>query len=354
VSATTPEQARAQYPVFQRIAYLNAGSVGPLAQSTHDAIQARQRDALTRGRGSTAAHADYQDLMDAAVAMTATAIGVRADRVVLTASTTEGCNIVLGAMRLGPGDQVVTTDNEHPGLTAPLAASGVELRVARVVDRPASEALQAILEQVTPTTRLIAMSHVGWLNGQILPISEVKRATGLPVLVDGAQATGAIPVDAEPVDFYTVSCQKWLCGPETTGALYIREPERWTPRLAGYSASHAEGIDRYRIIHHSVATLAGLRAALESHPQWRHQRAAEMTERCRTMLSKRHHVISEPGQGTLLSVVAPGDPEACVTRALDQGVVIRSLPDRPWLRVSCGYWTSDDDLERLARALNRS
>ena len=84
---------------------------------------------------------------------------------------------------------------------------------------------------MTPRTRLIALSAVSWFDGKVFPWRELREATGVPVLVDGAQSAGAIEVDATGADFYTVSAQKWLCGPDATGALYVREPEALPPRL---------------------------------------------------------------------------------------------------------------------------
>ncbi len=59
----------------------------------------------------------------------------------------------------------------------------------------------------------------------MLPVHELRAATGVPILVDGAQSVGAVEVDATGLDFYTVSGQKWLCGPEGTGALVVADPE---------------------------------------------------------------------------------------------------------------------------------
>src|ERR671936_2363048 len=102
---------------------------------------------------------------------------------------------------------MVTTDEEHFGLVGPLHASG-----ARVVVTSADE--DAVLAAVTPRTRLIAVSHVLWTTGRRLDIARLKEESKLPVLVDGAQSAGAIPVDANGVDFYTVSAQKGVWAPE--------------------------------------------------------------------------------------------------------------------------------------------
>jgi len=63
-------------------------------------------------------------------------------------------------------------------------------------------------------------------------------------------------------------------------------------------------------------------------------------------------VVTEPGQATLVSFSVDGDPEERAARAYEQGVVIRALPGVGWLRASCGFWTSDEDLERLVEAVS--
>src|SRR5581483_4847678 len=167
----TFDEARAQFPVLERTAYLNAGTNGPLARSTIEAfVEAAERD-LHEGRSGKA----YVDRM-------------------------------LELLGLTGEDEVITTDQEHFGLTGPLFATG-----ARVVMVDGDE--DAILGAVGARTRLIATSQVLWTTGRRLDLARVKRESGLPVLVDGAQSAGAIPVDVGELDWYTVSAQKWLCAP---------------------------------------------------------------------------------------------------------------------------------------------
>jgi L-cysteine/cystine lyase len=254
-------------------------------------------------------------------------------------------------VRLAADDEVVTTDHEHSGLTAPLAQCNAQVRVAEVLHHPASEAFERILAQVTPRTRLLALSHVGWLTGQLLPVFELKRATGLPVLVDGAQSAGAIPVHAESVDFYTVSCQKWLCAPELTGALYVRDPEGLEPGIGSHMTVHAEGVERFQVAHHPISTLEAWVTALDLHPEWRFQRAAELAALARERLSRRFDVVTEAEQSTLVSFVAPGEPSEVTARLAERGVIVRDLPGTPWIRISCGYWNDESDIDRLEHAL---
>ena len=349
----TPAEARKRFPVLDSRAYMNAGSVGPLSTRTVEVMRATEEEGLRRGRG---AMSGFQAAMETGMRLRETIaalVHVPSEKVILTTSTTEGCNIVVTGLRLTPDDEVVTTDAEHPGLSMPLQASGARIRKAKVIERPAAEALQAVLAEVTPRTRLIALSHVLWLNGHVLPLAEIKRETGLPLLVDGAQSVGAIPVDASVADWYTVSGQKWLCGPETTGALYVADHTRLRPQMQAYAASMAEDTVRLSVTHLGTATVAGLLAAVEDLPDWGFERAAEMVTRCRAaLLEARTEVRTEAGQGTLISFRVPGEPAEVVKRAESEGVVIRNLPDG-WLRASLGWWNDESDIDRLVRCLER-
>ncbi len=357
----TFEEARGQFPVFERAAYLNAGSVGPLATPVHDAITAEYRRALEQGRLTRAMFDSYlEDRMRVRQGF-ADLLGVDASAIGLTTSTTEGCNLVVSGLGLRAGDEVVTTDGEHFGLIGPLAASPASVRVARVVERPSAEAYDAILAEVTPRTKLIALSHVTWVNGHVFPWREVREQSGIPVLVDGAQSAGAIPVDPTGADFYTVSAQKWLCGPDLTGALYVREPDRLPIVAPSYLSQREydlaaatflpqEDARRFDTNFTPFTSIAGLLAAFEIHPEWRYERAQTAAARCRELLAERFEVVTEPGHSTLVSFRVD-DAEATAKRLGEEGVIVREIPKTELVRVSCGWWTSDGDLDRLVAAL---
>lgn len=360
-NAVTPEEARREFPVLERFAYMNAGTLGPLSRATIAAMDARTRWDHERGRAGKEFFEGMLALRARVREKVAALVGAPPDRLALTSSTTEGCNIVLRGLGLGPDDEVVTTSSEHPGLLAPLHLTGARVRVAEVTTRPAAEALEAILEQVTPRTRLLALSHVIWTTGQVIPVHELKREAGLPILVDGAQSVGAIPVVVGELDFYTISCQKWPCGPEPIGALYVRDPEALPMAFATYFSLQSierdgtfvpkDGALRFDTGWLPTPGLAGLEAALDQAPDWRFERAAEMAERCRLALAERFEVLTEPGQGTLVSFVAPGDAAEGAMKLYDAGVVVRDLPGTGWIRASCGWWTNDDDIDRLVSSL---
>ncbi len=353
--------ARAQFPVLERLAYLNAGTFGPLARSTSEALERHRRQDLEGGRSGPEVWVRMGEARNRLRAALAALIRVEPEQVALTGSTTDGCNIVLAGLGLEADDEIVTTDVEHFGLLGPLHASGATIRLARIRERPPEEAFEAILAEVTPRTRLLALSHVAWSTGNLLPIAELKAETALPILVDGAQSVGAIDVDAAPFDYYTVSGQKWLCGPDGTGALAVADPERLRVALpTSFSPAKYEpdgsfepkpGAARFDGGWLELGQIAGLEAALAAAPAWRFERALEQARGARERLADVVELVTAPGQATLVTFRCDGDTAEAAKRIAEQGVVIRDLPGTGWLRASIGWWTSDEDVERLVAAL---
>jgi L-cysteine/cystine lyase len=356
-------EVRARFPVLREHAYLNAGTFGPLARATLDAMAELRRWEGENGRGGKQYFEAMLERRESVRALLAEQIAVSPDHVALTDSTTGAVHIAVTGLGLHEGDEVVTTDAEHFGLTGPLIASGATLRIARMRDAPADDLFDLIHAHVTPRTRLLALSAVSWVDGKTLPWRELREATGIPVLVDGAQSAGAIFEDASAADLYTVSAQKWLCGPDAMGALYVRDPESLRPRLVAYPSAESydiaagtwepkEGARRFDATFAPASSLAGLEAALTDLPSGRYDRARELTERCREILIENgHDVVTEPGQGTLVSFRWSGDATAAVAALYEQGVILRELAGTGLIRASVGWWNDGSDLERLVEAL---
>ena len=347
----TPEEGRSLFPVLERLAYLNAGTFGPLARPTAAAVQEQLDADLADGRFGKEYFERMLELRKQARVVLAALVGAEPEQVSLTGSTTDGCNIVLAGLDLQPEDEIVTTNEEHFGLLGPVHASGARV----VVVDPDPDAIRAA---VTPRTRLLALSHVLWTSGRALPVRELREQTGVPVLVDGAQSVGAIAVEMTGLDFLTISGQKWLCGPDSTGALVVADPERLRVARPSYfsqtayepsgSFEPAEGAARFDPGWLSSAVLAGLLEAIAIRPDWAFEHAAAQAARCRELLEPLAEVV--PGGATLVAFRAE-DPPALVAKLAEERVVVREIPKTGLVRVSCGWWTNEHDLQRLTAAL---
>jgi L-cysteine/cystine lyase len=352
----TFEEAREQFSVLDRIAYLNAGSAGPLPRAAVDAARARLDRDLVQGRSGIAYIEEIVEQRERIRGLIADLLGTTAELVALTDSTTRGCQIVVAGLGLGSDDEIVTNTEEHFGLTSQLHASGADVVLTEATE-------DALLAAVTPRTRLIAVSHVLWTTGRKLDLARLRRPDGPQLLVDGAQSAGAIPPDLEGADFYTVSAQKWLCGPDASGALFVRDPERLQVRLPSVFAGQSheadgsfvpkDGARRFDAGWIGTPTLASLEAALGVHPEWRYEGAAGAAALCRELLAPLVEVVTPAGHSTLVSFRPPGDPTELVAALEEQDVVVREMPGLDLVRASCGWWTSEGDLGRLADGLRR-
>lgn len=349
---------RAEFPVLDRIAYLNAGTEGPIPRRAADAVRERIDLELTQGRCGRPYFDGLMGLAAELRAAYASVLGCGPSEVALTGSTTDGVNTVIGGLELGPGDEILTTDEEHPGLLAPLGRArrrfGVTIRVV-----PWAQ----IADATSPSTRLIACSHVSWVNGQVMDVPALA-ATGVPVLLDGAQAIGAIALDVQLLgcDFYAASGQKWLCGPEGSGCLFVRS-ERLDDLLVpwpGYGSladpedalgfEPKDGVARldhgFPVGMRSAWALASLEALREPGWDWVHSRAASLAAWLAEQLSDRGLEVAPRGRSTLVSWKTE-DAQSAVERLAGEKVIVRSIPAFDLVRASVGAWSSEDELGRL-------
>ena len=352
---------RAEFPVLARVAYLNSGTQGPTPDRGAGAAVAEIERERVEGRGN-ANH--FGSLMATGERLRELAAGVLAcstEEVALTGSTTDGMNAALSALDLGPGDEVVTSDEEHPGLLAPLAVGsarrGYDVRVA-----PFAEVANAI----GPRTKLVACSHVSWVNGQVVDTAALAAADPL-VLLDGAQGLGAIPTPMAELgcDFYGAAGQKWLCGPDGTGFLYVRGdlcpdlPPPWSSFMtlenpADPLVSPPKAGARRFDIGFSAPLWAWSAAALELLGEfgWQdvHERGPALAATLAERLAERGREVAPRGRSTLVAWRSD-DAALEAARLSEAGVWVREIPGRGLVRASVGAWSSEDDLERLLAAL---
>lgn len=360
---------RGDLPAIARCAYLNAGTNGPLPRAVADAMIAETEGAAGMPRIGAPAFERFWEVRGRARDAAARRLGAPADEVAVTTSTSQGVGLVTAGLEWEPGDEILTTTEEHPGVLGPLD----ELRVRRgAVIRfvPADD----LVASIGTATRMVAISHVLWTTGRILPLPEIAEAAGAVgalLLVDGAQSAGQLDLrmDETGADFYAISGQKWLLGPNGTGALWVhaKHHDSLRPALPSY-LSYAEGIvgnmrpgaARFDPGTLDLASLAGLAAAVEwvdglegGWPAWL-ALAGERVATARARLAAAGiPSVDPPGGSTGLVAfeLAGHDPVDVVAALAERSVLLRYIPGTPYLRLSVGAWTSDGDLDALLDGL---
>ncbi len=357
------DDLREEFPVLRRLAYLNAGTDGPLpAVAVRAAGEELAREA---DDGRAMAHFERRAELGAELrGAYARALGCAAEEVALTTCTSEGLAQIIAGLDLRPGDEILTSDEEHPGLLGALAGArakkGVTVRMA-----PLAQIAEAVNEH---ETRLVACSHVGWMSGSLAPaaLSQLQ----VPVLLDGAQGVGAIPVDVHALgcDAYAGAGQKWMCGPDGAGMLYVSANLRARLRVerrgysnlaepnAGFDSplhEDARALDTMSLSAETLACALAAAGVLEDvGRQALHERARELAARLVVRLEQSGRTVAPRGDTTLVSFESP-DPELEREQLREHGVIVRNIPGAPWLRASVGAWNNEDDLDRLTDALAR-
>jgi L-cysteine/cystine lyase len=351
---------RGEFPVLERLAYLNTGTDGPLAASAVRAAQAALDAELAGGR--FAEHFETRMALQSALrAGYARLVGAPAEEIALTTSASDGLGRVLAGFALAPGDEVVTSDQEHPGLIGALLHARARGATVRAVP------FRDVADAVGPRTVLVAVSHVSWVGGDVVPAALAEA--GVPVVLDGAQGAGAVPVDLRALGCaaYAAAGQKWLCGTDGTGFLWIdpafaERVQAVSPAYVAF-ADPARGLDsplkadaaRYDTPSLSREGVALSLAALEllEAAGWEaiHARAASQAAQLAAALAERGHEVAPRGPTTLVSW-SDRAAESTRDRLAAEGIVVRNLPGRDLVRASVGAWNDAGDLERLLAALD--
>lgn len=367
---------REQIPAVETTGYLNAGTNGPLPTVAIEALRAAADREYRIGRIVPGVY-EGNFKRNRAVAATAAGIfGADPDEIALSHSTTEGLSTALMGLRWDHGDEVVTTTLEHPGLMNPLALLshrfGVVSRYADIGNGD-GDVLAALRQQVTRRTRAIAISHVQWSTGAIMPLAEIAafaRERGILTIVDGAQSAGQIPVDLHGlgIDAYAMAGQKWLCGPEATGFLYVCR-DRFADikptyiRYASFDTSGylipKEGAARYEIGEFFGPAIEAQHAALrwlrdEVGLDWAYDRTAALGQRCRAGIAAIPGVdMLTPADrmAGLVNFQAPElRPQEIADKLFERGFTIRFVDVRPCpvtARVATAWWNTEDEVDRL-------
>ncbi|MCY3898489.1 MAG: aminotransferase class V-fold PLP-dependent enzyme [Caldilineaceae bacterium] len=369
---------RSDLPAVLTSTYLNTGSYGPLSRAAATAIEKESRQQLEIGRLSSMGESG-QSIGASLRAGFARVFGCESDEVALTHHTTDGMNIATWGVQYRPGDEIVTNTWEHPGGLLPVYAAarrfGLKVRMVSLNKEDDEETILAKFDRVIgPRTKLVSVAHVSWKTGTILPIDRLARLVHLQgglLAVDGAQSGGAIRLDmsSSGADFYAIPGQKWLCGPEGIGALYVNREQfgELLQTYVGYPSLRdggaydetgiflpPHGANRYEVGTTYRPAMAGMLSGLhwleELGLDWVYERTQKVTQLTREVLSAIPAVrmLHTPTHAGLTSFTIDGiTTTAAVERLAEAGVLVRSVPDPDLVRVSSHFFNDENDIDKL-------
>lgn len=370
---------RAALPSLSAAIQLNTGSAGPLPAEVAAAmaeLEAYERDF---GRAQHEYWLDSAQRMEEARAAVAAVLGGDLLEIAITHAATDGMNLGTWAIDWSHGGRAVTTCHEHAGGVGPLYSVcdrfGVELAFAEFAGNAPDDEIVGVFDRlVTPGTKLVSISHVLWTTGLVMPvarIAELAHERGALILVDGAQAAGAIPVNVRDlgVDLYAVPAQKWLLGPEGLGALWIRRellPDLASSFAGGFSFESADSrgsrvphadARRFQASNYHRPSVLGMARAIGWLTmyvglEFVHRRGAAMAGRAADALVAIDGVevlTPRDRMAGLISFRIKGwEPQAALDELQARTFCIaRTLPLVNALRISVGFWTTEDELDRF-------
>jgi L-cysteine/cystine lyase len=377
------DTARAQIPATEHCIYMNTGWSGPLARTTMEAIEGFLEDEVREGPTTPTLFRRRAGILEDTVDAIASLINADPAEVLIRQSTTDGLNVIFNGLRWQPGDEIVTSSYEHSSVIVPLYylrdRYGVVPRFVPLDTQDAPSTVIAKFEQaMSRRTRLLCISHVCYSNGMRLPLPELAKlaqAYDVQVLVDAAQGPGHLALDMQAMqpDYYAMPGQKWLLGPWSTGALYIRRDriEQIEPTFVGGHGAISYDMEGHweplrdsvqKFNHSSVnhALMCGLLAAVRFQLDLGPQRIAERIDHLGRYATRRLgeigpnvRVVSPHGELSTglvcfqIEGLAPADIVAALWEA--GKVVARQVRETESVRLSLHFFNTEAEIDRVAQ-----
>jgi len=346
---------RQALPALSAGIYLATGEVGPLPAETAVAMDEYAGRELRTGRGHPDDVEAGRERVDEARAGVAALLATDVDAITLTHGGSDALRRAIETVEWQPGDRLLAVGSHEPATavarTAVANRTGVvldEVDSPQVGDEDATVA--AVAAALAPSSRLVVLPHVAATGGR-LPVQRIAATAhdrGALVAVDGAQAVGAIGVvvDETGADFYATGGEKWLLGPEGIGAL-------WTG--SGRGRGDAGPIDFHKPSVVGFARSCGWLSMYVGLP-WIHERGAALAGWTADRLAAIDGIellTPRSGAATLLAFRISGWPAEAALAELGSRVfaIAGLLPPADAIRIGVGFFSTEDELERFARAV---
>ena len=363
-----------QFMIHPELAYLNTGALG----ATPKAVLQKVTEATYGLEQHPAAnqYTLFAEQIFRAKRTVARFIRCASDDLVMTGGTTDGMAMVLSGLSLSPGQRVLLTSHEYARLREYWEHFSRKHRVALdVVELPLlpqgeDEVVECIKAALKPDTHVIFMSHVTSANGLRLPVAavaEVARRHDCLLMVDGAQAVGAVPVDMQALgcDVYAASGHKWLLGPKATGFLYISARARATLSAPGLTNGYGKKFNNVSV--QNLPGIIGLGAAIEWRERLGHGKVQVRLEALHGALYAALQAIPSirlmsppPGSALASPMIALAfrnrQKSSLAEALLNDNVAVKQIEGYPGeidIRVGGHVYNTDMHIRRLSESLTK-
>jgi selenocysteine lyase/cysteine desulfurase len=370
-------EVAAAFTVERSWVNLNNGGVSPSPRAVQDAMR-RHLDFSNAAPSSMALWDILEPRRESVRAVTAAHWGADPEEIAFTRNATESLQVCQLGIDLARGDEVITTDQDYPRMRAAFRQrqrrEGIVLReiAIPVPCEDDAEIVRRFEEQVNPRTRLILVSHMVNLTGQVLPVRAVVamgRARGVPVIVDGAHAFAHIPFTLAGLDcdYYGTSLHKWLFAPHGTGLLYVRRgriPGLW-PLLAAEERFDADIRKFEQVGTHPEANTLAVAEALAFHQAIGDERKAARLRHLRDTWALR--LLESSGRVRLHTSLKPSHSCGIATVQIEgvdsvalaewlrreHAIVVVAIVHAQFegIRVSPSVYTTPAEIDRFASAM---
>lgn len=361
---------RDQFPVTERLIYLNHAAVAPLCRAASDAMKRLADDACEYGSYH---YADWLDAYEGLRVAAARLINAHADEIAIVKNTSEGIATVAMGIDWRPGDKVVGFEEEFPANYYPwqrLQAKGVQVEWLSATDP-----LERI-DEACRGTRLLAISFVQYISGfrsNLNAIGEICRRHGCFFFVDAIQGLGAFPIDVETahIDALAADGHKWMLGPEGCAVLYVRKDrqDEIEPVEFGYTnvattdysvrdTTLRPNAGRYEPGTLNTIGIFGLRAALQFILEVGIEQIAPQVQSLGDQIAegvrrKGYEVLGnrtpENGAGIVSFRKSGVESRELFERLKGDGIVV--APRGGWVRTSPHFYISPEDVDRFLAVL---
>jgi len=372
---------RANIPCLEKYSYLNM-SYGPKSTPVVDEVVRLAR--LTESEGTL--NPDVQDelwrMYENARDGVARLLSADRNEISMTRHVTEGMNIVATGMDWSPGDEVIISDEEHPGGSLPwmnlARRRGIKVKMVEMT-YDLEELLSRLGHLIGPRTKIVSLSHVSTKSGFLMPAKEVTdfvHNKGVPIVFDGAHAGGLVDVDVKEIgcDFYTTCGHKWLLAPQGTGFLYVNKDRLDQLQVTWLGAATTENwdlpnltfdpkpnADKFEYGTRDLTVYGGLSVALDMAEKIG---ITNISARSSKLASIMKNKVTDMPFFELMTPMDPNlstgvvtlidqrtNPENPAERLLNDHNIIITGKDE-WTRISFPYFTREEEVDRLADAIN--